>query len=74
MFFIGAILGMALPAIIYVTFIPSGEGLESLGVAAALANAMRTDVGPVVGIIVAIMAAWLLFKTQLDISREQSGA
>jgi hypothetical protein len=66
-FFIGAILGMALPAIIYVTFIPSGESLESLGVAAALANAMRTEVGPVVGIIVAIMAAWLLFKTQLDI-------
>ncbi|CAN5560198.1 hypothetical protein BH20ACT21_BH20ACT21_08980 [soil metagenome] len=66
-FFVGAMLGMALPAIIYVTFIPSGESLESLGVAAALADAVRTEVGGFVAVIIALMAAWLLFKTQLDI-------
>jgi len=66
-FFVGAMLGMALPAIIYVTFIPKGESLESLGVAAALADAVRTEVGGFLAVIIALMAAWLLFKTQLDI-------
>jgi hypothetical protein len=66
-FFIGAILGMALPAIIYVTFIPAGESLESLGVAAALADAVKTEIGGFLATIIALMAAWILFKTQLDI-------
>jgi hypothetical protein len=66
-FFVGAILGMALPGIIYVTFIPRGESLESLGVAAALADAVKSDVGAFLSVVVALMAAWILFKTQLDI-------
>ena len=66
-FFVGAILGMALPAIIYVTFIPTGQSIEDLGVAAALADAVRTEVGGFLAVIIALMAAWILFKTQLDI-------
>jgi hypothetical protein len=66
-FFVGAILGMALPAIIYVTFIPRGESLESLGVAAALADAVKTEVGGFLAFVVALMGVWILFKTQLDL-------
>jgi hypothetical protein len=58
---------MAPPAIIYVTFIPSGESLEDLGVAAALADAVKTEVGGFVAVIIALMVAWILFKTHLDI-------
>ncbi|MHB1329286.1 MAG: Nramp family divalent metal transporter [Gemmatimonadales bacterium] len=65
-FFIGAILGMALPAILYVTFIESGQDIRGFGIAAALANSMEGKL-PLVGGVVAFLGAWVLFKTQLDI-------
>jgi hypothetical protein len=65
-YFPGVLLGMALPAVLYVTFLPAGSDIRGLGVAAALANALAAR-GPALGIVIAVLGAWLLFKTQLDI-------
>lgn len=66
-FFIGALLGMGLPAILYTSFLQTGEDIRGLAVATALANAMSAKNGAVLGLLVASMGAWMLFKTQLDI-------
>jgi hypothetical protein len=66
-FFVGAMLGMILPAVLYVTFLPAGTDIRGLGIAAALANAVKGQAGAMLGGAVAFMAAWILFKTQLDI-------
>ena len=66
-FFIGALLGMLLPAILYVTFVPSGSDIRGLGIAAVLPQAMGARGAAVAGVIVALMGAWILVKTQLDI-------
>lgn len=65
-FMIGAILGMALPAMLYLTFIPAGTTIGGLGATASLAQAMAGAAGPALGTVVAVMAVWILFKTQLD--------
>jgi hypothetical protein len=64
-FFIGALLGMALPAMLYLTFVPPGTEIGGLGAAAALAKAMEGRASPLLGVVVAVMAVWILFKTQL---------
>lgn len=66
-FFVGAILGMALPALLYVTFLPSGIDIRGLGIAAALAEGVGAQAGPLLGAVIAILGAWILFKTQLDL-------
>ena len=66
-FFAGAMLGMVLPAVLYVTLLPSGSNIQGLGMAAALASAVGTRSGAAAGAVVAMLAAWILFKTQLDI-------
>src|SRR5215218_1111916 len=63
----GAILGMALPALLYVTFVPAGSDIRGLGIAAALAQAVATQKGAIFGGAIAILGVWILFKTQLDI-------
>lgn len=65
-FFCGAVLGMILPGLLYVTFLPAGTELQGLGIAAALANSIGQSVGPLIAGIVAFLGAWVLFKTQLD--------
>ena len=65
-FFVGAILGMGLPAILYTSFIAAGTDLGGLSVAAELAKAMESKGGPLLTLTVAMMGAWVLFKTQLD--------
>jgi hypothetical protein len=65
-FFMGGILGMALPALIYVTFLPRGTDIRGLGIAAALASSIGAQVGGAMATIIALLGAWLLFKTQLD--------
>jgi hypothetical protein len=62
----GAILGMVLPAVLYVTFIPRGNNIEGLGISAALASAISGKAGFGLGSAIAFLAAWILFKTQLD--------
>jgi hypothetical protein len=66
-FFTGALLGMVLPAVLYVTLLPSGSNIQGLGISAALAFGIGARSGPVLGGIVAALGAWILFKTQLDI-------
>ena len=65
-FFPGAILGMVLPALLYVTFLPNGANLEGLGISAALAAGVGTKAGPLLAGVIAFLGAWILFKSQLD--------
>jgi hypothetical protein len=65
-FFIGAILGIFLPALLYVTFLPRGQDIRGLGIAAALAISIGEQAGPVLAGLIAFLGAWLLLKTQLD--------
>ncbi|MGH6787193.1 MAG: Nramp family divalent metal transporter [Novosphingobium sp.] len=64
-YFIGALLGMALPAMLYTEVIAPGQDIRGLGVGAALAAAFGAGTG--LAIAVAFLGAWLLFKAQLDI-------
>lgn len=57
---------MALPALLYVAFVPAGSDIRGLGIAAALAEAVQSR-GAVLAVFVATLGAWILFKTQLDI-------
>ena len=65
-FFTGAILGMALPALLYVTFLPRGTEIRGLGIAAALAERVGAQAGPLLAGVIAFLGVWILFKTQLD--------
>ncbi len=65
-FFLGGLLGMVLPALLYVTFLPRGTDIRGLGIAAALASSIGAHAGPVLGGMIAFLGAWILFKTQLD--------
>jgi len=66
-FFTGAILGMMLPALLYVRFIPHGSDIRGLGISAALANGIGNHAGPLLAGVIAFLGAWLLFKSQLDL-------
>ena len=66
-FFTGALLGMVLPAVLYVTVVASGTNIQGLGISAALASGVGARAGALLGGIVAVLGAWILFKTQLDI-------
>jgi len=66
-FFVGAILGMVLPALLYVTFMPHGIDIRGPGMSAALAGTIGAQVGPWLAAVIALLGAWLLFKCQLDI-------
>jgi hypothetical protein len=66
LFWLGAILGMLLPALLYVTFLTRGTNIQGLGISAALASAIAGRTGAGVGAFIAFLGAWLLFKTQLD--------
>jgi len=65
-FFIGAICGMVLPALLYVTFLARGTDIQGLAISAALASAVSTRAGAAAGAVIAFLGAWVLFKTQLD--------
>ena len=58
---------MALPAMLYVTFIPRGSDIRGLGISAALASGISAEAGPLLGGVIAFLGAWILFKTQLDL-------
>ena len=65
-FFTGAILGMALPALLYVTFLPRGTDIRGPGISAALAHGVGARAGPLLAGAIAFLGAWILVKTQLD--------
>jgi hypothetical protein len=66
-FFFGAMLGMGLPAILYTSFIEPGSDIRGVAIAAELSAAMNSRGIAVFAYLVALMGAWVLFKTQLDI-------
>ncbi|MEW6402238.1 MAG: Nramp family divalent metal transporter [Chloroflexota bacterium] len=66
-FALGAMLGMGLPAILYTSFIEPGSDIRSVSIAAELSAAMASRGVTVFAYLVALMGAWVLFKTQLDI-------
>ena len=69
-FFIGALLGMMLPALLYVTFIASGTDIMGLvDQRGARADNMSATAAPWLGLAVAALGVWILFKTQLDCRR-----
>jgi hypothetical protein len=65
-FCVGAVLGMVMPALLYVTFLPAGSDIRGLGIGAALAQGVGTAGGPLLAATIAFLGAWILFKTQLD--------
>ena len=67
-FFVGALVGMAVPATLYVTVLPAGSNIQGLGISAALADGLGQVGGPALSLVVALLGAWLLFKTQLDLT------
>ena len=66
-YFVGALLGMLLPSVLYVSFLEGGSDIRGLAIAGELASSMAARSGPALGVMVAIMGVWVLFKTQLDI-------
>ncbi|HEY6124925.1 MAG TPA: Nramp family divalent metal transporter [Steroidobacteraceae bacterium] len=65
-FFVGALLGMMLPALLYVTFVAPGTDIKGLAISAVLAQAIGATGGAWLGMLVALLGVWILFKTQLD--------
>ena len=65
-FFVGALLGMVLPALLYVTFLPQGADIRGPGISAVLAEAVGGRAGPLLAAAIAFLGAWVLFKSQLD--------
>lgn len=66
-FFVGALFGMVLPALLYVTVLPAGTDIQGLGISAALAQGLGARGGPLLAGMIAFLGAWILFKTQLDV-------
>jgi hypothetical protein len=65
-FFTGGVLGMVLPALLYVTILPAGTDIRGLAIAAELAFGIGARAGALMAGVVALLAAWILLKTQLD--------
>ena len=66
-FFLGALLGMILPAILYTSALEPGKDIRGLAIASELANAMAARGGAVLTLTLGAMSVWVLFKTQLDL-------
>jgi hypothetical protein len=66
-FFIGGVLGMVLPALLYVEFLPAGTNILGLGIAAELAYSLGARAGALMAGLIGLLAAWILLKTQLDL-------
>lgn len=66
-FFLGGLLGMVLPAILYTSALPAGKDIRGLGIAAELANSVVGRGDRLVSLTLAMMSVWVLFKTQLDL-------
>jgi hypothetical protein len=64
-FFPGALLGMLLPALLYVTFIAAGSDIRGLGIAAALAESAGERAGAMIGVEIALLVSCLLLYRYL---------
>ncbi|MFQ5946993.1 MAG: Nramp family divalent metal transporter, partial [Anaerolineae bacterium] len=61
----GALIGMALPALIAVAFIEHGATLGGYGVAAHLGQALGVRYGAILWVLALVTGFWILFSTQL---------
>ena len=61
----GSLVGMGLPALLALTFIPSGTILGGYGIAAYHAEALAEDFGPTLWVVTLLTSFWILFATQL---------
>ena len=50
-FFVGALLGMMLPALLYVTFVAPGTDIKGLAISAVLAQTIGATAGPWLGLL-----------------------
>ncbi|KAA3660692.1 MAG: hypothetical protein DWQ04_18715, partial [Chloroflexi bacterium] len=66
-FFLGALVGMGLPAVLYVSFVDGETAVPGLSVMAELGTAMAARGGVAFTFMAALLGAWILFKTQLVI-------
>ncbi len=62
----GAMLGMLLPALLYVTMLPRGENLPSWGIAVSPASGMTKMFGPAGFYLVVFFGFWVLFSTAIS--------
>jgi hypothetical protein len=66
-FYVGAILGMALPGILYSAVLEPGRDIRGVSASAELARGFAAIGWPGLMALVALMTVWIMFKTQLDI-------
>ena len=65
-FWLGGMLGMLLPALLYVSMIPAGTTLPSWGLAVSPASGMVQRFGPLGLYMVAFIGFWVLFSTAIS--------
>jgi hypothetical protein len=65
---VGCFLGMALPALITVQFIPPGTSISGFAVAAFQAEYLSQQLGQVMWFLTLLTGFWILFSTQLGIT------
>jgi len=65
-FWIGGMLGMLLPGLLYVSMIPKGTALPSWGLAVSPASGMVQRFGPLGLYMVAFIGFWVLFSTAVS--------
>jgi hypothetical protein len=65
-FWLGGILGMALPAILYVSQLPPGTDLQSWGIAVSSASGLVQRFGILGLYIIAAMGFWILFSSAMS--------
>jgi len=65
-FWLGGMLGMLLPALLYVTLLPRGESLPSWGIAVSPASALNKMFGPAGFYLVVFFGFWILFSTAIS--------
>src|SRR5206468_3697840 len=64
----GCLIGMALPVLLAVAFVPFESDVRGLGVATALARALGQRFGPIFWILTLLTGLWILLSTQLGIT------
>ena len=62
----GAMLGMLLPALLYVTMLPRGETLPSWGIAVSPASGLSRVLGPWGFYLIVFFGFWILFSTAIS--------
>jgi hypothetical protein len=65
-FWLGGMLGMLLPGVLYVSMLPRGETLASWGIAVSASSGLTKALGPVGFYIVVFIGFWVLFSTAIS--------